>query len=212
MRSTRRLVRNRQTLFVRVVFFYWKTTWDCLVDIWLYLQYYWADLAQTCSLGPLAMSRILSLRLIHAMHALTSIYPENRLTECVSMTGVLFSPTKKKTKVIRKKGVYKTFDVRLTFVSGPTVFFFNVFKRVFYKHNRHTEAVCRNVCSHTVHVENLKVGTTNKHRSHNVVTSSFTGDVRWARDVRTRRALSAVDCPRPHRSAGLQWCGVGAPP
>ena len=38
------------------------------------LQYYWADLAQTCSLGPLAMSRILSLRLIHAMHALTSPY------------------------------------------------------------------------------------------------------------------------------------------
>ena len=27
---TRRLVRNRQTLFVRIVFFYWKTTWDCL--------------------------------------------------------------------------------------------------------------------------------------------------------------------------------------
>ena len=26
----RRLVRNRQTLFVRIVFFYWKTTWDCL--------------------------------------------------------------------------------------------------------------------------------------------------------------------------------------
>ena len=23
-------VRNRQTLFVRIVFFYWKTTWDCL--------------------------------------------------------------------------------------------------------------------------------------------------------------------------------------
>ena len=44
----------------------------CAVDIWLCLQYYWADLAQTCSLGPLAMSRILSLRLIHAMHALTS--------------------------------------------------------------------------------------------------------------------------------------------
>ena len=44
----------------------------CAVDIWLYLQYYWADLAQTCSLGPVAMSRILSLRLIHAMHALTS--------------------------------------------------------------------------------------------------------------------------------------------
>ena len=42
------------------------------LDIWLYLQYYWADLAQTCSLGPLVMSRILSLRLIHAMHALTS--------------------------------------------------------------------------------------------------------------------------------------------
>ena len=37
-----------------------------------YLQYYWADLAQNCSLGPLAMSRILSLRLIHVMHALTS--------------------------------------------------------------------------------------------------------------------------------------------
>ena len=37
------------------------------------IQYYWADLTQTCSLGPLAMSRILSLRLIHAMHALTSI-------------------------------------------------------------------------------------------------------------------------------------------
>ena len=36
--------------------------------------YYWADMAQTCSLGPLAMSRILSLRLIHAMHALTSMY------------------------------------------------------------------------------------------------------------------------------------------
>ena len=45
----------------------------CAVDIWLYLQYYWADLAQTCSLRPLVMSRILSLRLIHAMHALTSI-------------------------------------------------------------------------------------------------------------------------------------------
>ena len=44
----------------------------CAVDIWLYLQYYWEDLAQSCSLGPLAMSRILSLRLIHAMHALTS--------------------------------------------------------------------------------------------------------------------------------------------
>ena len=29
-------------------------------------------LALTCSLGPIAMSRILSLRLIHAMHALTS--------------------------------------------------------------------------------------------------------------------------------------------
>ena len=42
------------------------------IYIWLYLQYYWADLAQTCSLGPLAMSLILSLRLIHAMHALTS--------------------------------------------------------------------------------------------------------------------------------------------
>ena len=26
----RRLVRNRQTLFVRIVFFYWKTTWGCL--------------------------------------------------------------------------------------------------------------------------------------------------------------------------------------
>ena len=26
----RRLVRNRQTLIVRIVFFYWKTTWDCL--------------------------------------------------------------------------------------------------------------------------------------------------------------------------------------
>ena len=38
-----------------------------------YLKYYWADLAQTCSLGLLAMSRILSLRLIHAMHALTSL-------------------------------------------------------------------------------------------------------------------------------------------
>ena len=47
-------------------------TLACAVDIWLYLQYYWADLAQICSLGPLAMSRILSLRLIHAMHALTS--------------------------------------------------------------------------------------------------------------------------------------------
>ena len=35
-------------------------------------RYYWADLAQTCSLGPLAMSRILSLRLMHALHALTS--------------------------------------------------------------------------------------------------------------------------------------------
>ena len=46
----------------------------CAVYIWLYLQYYWADLAQACSLGPLAMSRILSLRLIHAMHALTSRY------------------------------------------------------------------------------------------------------------------------------------------
>ena len=45
---------------------------SCAVDIWLYLQYYWADLAQTCSLGPLAMSRILNLRLIHAMDALTS--------------------------------------------------------------------------------------------------------------------------------------------
>ena len=44
----------------------------CAVGIWLYLQYYWAELAQICSLGPLAMSRILSLRLIHAMHALTS--------------------------------------------------------------------------------------------------------------------------------------------
>ena len=45
----------------------------CAVDTWSHLQYYWADLAQTCSLGPLAMSRILSLRLIHVMHALTSI-------------------------------------------------------------------------------------------------------------------------------------------
>ena len=45
----------------------------CTVDIWLYLQYYWADLAQTCSLGSLAMSRILRLRLIHAMHALTTM-------------------------------------------------------------------------------------------------------------------------------------------
>ena len=44
----------------------------CAIDIWLYLQYYWPDLAQTCSLGSLAMFRILSLRLIHAMHALTS--------------------------------------------------------------------------------------------------------------------------------------------
>ena len=43
-----------------------------LSPIWLYLQYYWAGLAQTCSLGPFAVSRILSLRLIHAMHALTS--------------------------------------------------------------------------------------------------------------------------------------------
>ena len=50
----------------------------CAVDIWLYLQYYWADLAQTCSLGPLAMSRILSLRLIHAMYAPTSL--DNRHT------------------------------------------------------------------------------------------------------------------------------------
>ena len=33
----------------------------------------WADLAQTCCLGPLALSRILSLRMLHAMHALTSI-------------------------------------------------------------------------------------------------------------------------------------------
>ena len=40
--------------------------------VYTYLQYYWADLAQTCSLGPLAMSRILSIRLIHAMRALTS--------------------------------------------------------------------------------------------------------------------------------------------
>ena len=32
-----------------------------------------ADLAQICCLGPLALCRILSLRLIHAMHALTSI-------------------------------------------------------------------------------------------------------------------------------------------
>ena len=46
----------------------------CAVDIWLYLQYYWADLALTCSLEPLAMSRILSHRLIHAMHALTSMF------------------------------------------------------------------------------------------------------------------------------------------
>ena len=38
-----------------------------------YLQYYPADLAQTCCLGPLAMFRILSLRLIHAMHAPTSM-------------------------------------------------------------------------------------------------------------------------------------------
>ena len=44
----------------------------CAVDIWLYLQYYWANLAQTCSLRPLAMSWILSLRLIHAVHALTT--------------------------------------------------------------------------------------------------------------------------------------------
>ena len=51
----------------------------CAVDIWLFLQYYWADLAQTCSLGPLAMSRILSLRLIHAMHALTSKQLKNAL-------------------------------------------------------------------------------------------------------------------------------------
>ena len=28
--GNRRLVRNRQTLFVRIVFFYWKTTWDWL--------------------------------------------------------------------------------------------------------------------------------------------------------------------------------------
>ena len=34
----------------------------------------WADLAQTCCLGPLALSRMLSLRLLHAMHALTSLY------------------------------------------------------------------------------------------------------------------------------------------
>ena len=32
-----------------------------------------ADLTQTCCLGPLALCRILSLRLINAMHALTSI-------------------------------------------------------------------------------------------------------------------------------------------
>ena len=43
---------------------------------------YWADLAQTCSLGPLAMSRILSLRLIHAMHALTTpFYPQIKIKE-----------------------------------------------------------------------------------------------------------------------------------
>ena len=40
------------------------------IGIWLYIQCYRADLAQTCCLGPLAMSRILGLRLIHAMHAL----------------------------------------------------------------------------------------------------------------------------------------------
>ena len=43
------------------------------VYILLYSNAYnWADLVQTCCLGPLAMSRMLSLRLIHAMHALTS--------------------------------------------------------------------------------------------------------------------------------------------
>ena len=59
----------------------------CALDIWSYLQYYWADLDQTCSLGPLAMSRILSLRLIHAMHALTSIRTNHSalLYFCVSI-------------------------------------------------------------------------------------------------------------------------------
>ena len=37
----------------------------------------WADLTQTCCLGPLALSRILGLRLIHAMHALTSSHYAN---------------------------------------------------------------------------------------------------------------------------------------
>ena len=57
----------------------------CAVDIWLYLQYYWADLAQSCSLGHLAMSRILSLRLIHAMHALTSSFHDQNVVrqKCV---------------------------------------------------------------------------------------------------------------------------------
>ena len=58
-----------------IIIFYLKSRdllCACAVDIWLYLQYYWANLALTCSLGPIAMSRILSLRLIHAMHALTS--------------------------------------------------------------------------------------------------------------------------------------------
>ena len=45
----------------------------CAVGILLYCKYYWAKLAQTCCLGPLTMFRILSLRQIHAMHALTSI-------------------------------------------------------------------------------------------------------------------------------------------
>ena len=32
LRNNRRLLRNiRTTLFVRIVFFYWKTSWDCLV-------------------------------------------------------------------------------------------------------------------------------------------------------------------------------------
>ena len=44
------------------------------VDIWLYIQYYWDDLAQTCCLGPLALRcyYLLSLHLIHVTHALTN--------------------------------------------------------------------------------------------------------------------------------------------
>ena len=55
----------------------------CAVGILLYCKYYGAKLAQTCCLGPLTTFRILSLRLIHAMHALTS-----RVNHGVSSTGV----------------------------------------------------------------------------------------------------------------------------